>query len=308
MKTDSENTNFSLRHLRAVHAIWAEGSFARAADRLGVVPSALSETVRQLEELAGGALFDRRSRPPEPTTLGLGFLEETRPLLAELDGAVRQLRARARGLEGRLRIGAAPSAVSPLVAPALAAFRRRHPAIEVTLHDDIAEELARRVASGALDLAIAGRARSSPDLEQREIDADRFGLACHRDHPLAQRGGPVALEEIRAEELIHLDADTGTARLLAECPALPARLASGPVRCHSTIAQLCLVRAGAGIAILPREAALLFGDPRICLLEIAGLALERRLYLLLPKRAAPGAPVAAFLDELARQHGMGPSG
>ncbi|WP_236638194.1 helix-turn-helix domain-containing protein [Mangrovicoccus ximenensis] len=61
MKTDSENTNFSLRQLRAVHAVWTEGSFARAADRLGVVPSALSETVRQIEELAGGPLFDRRS-------------------------------------------------------------------------------------------------------------------------------------------------------------------------------------------------------------------------------------------------------
>ena len=69
MKSDSENTNFNLRHLRAVHAIWQEGSFVRAAERLGVVPSALTETVRQIEDIAGGALFDRRSRPPEPTAL-----------------------------------------------------------------------------------------------------------------------------------------------------------------------------------------------------------------------------------------------
>ena len=48
MKSDSENTNFNLRHLRAVHAIWQEGSFVRAAERLGVVPSALTETVRQI--------------------------------------------------------------------------------------------------------------------------------------------------------------------------------------------------------------------------------------------------------------------
>lgn len=300
MKTDSENTNFSLRQLRAVHAVWTEGSFARAAERLGVVPSALSETVRQLEELAGGPLFDRRSRPPEPTPLGLGFLEETRPLLDGLDGAVRHLRARASGLEGRLRIGAAPSAISPLVAPALARFRQAHPRIAVTLHDDIAEQLARMVAEGALDLAIAGRARSAPELEQREIGSDAFVLACPAGHPHVIRGLPVAPEEIDAAELVHLDADTGTARLLAECPSLPERLKSGPLHCHSTIAQLCLVRAGAGIAILPRNAAELFGDPAIRLLPLAGPPLERRLCLLLPKRRLPAPPVEAFLAELAR--------
>ncbi|WP_172327645.1 LysR family transcriptional regulator [Mangrovicoccus sp. HB161399] len=301
MKTDSENTNFSLRQLRAVHAVWTEGSFARAADRLGVVPSALSETVRQLEELAGGPLFDRRSRPPEPTPLGLGFLEETRPLLAALDGAVRHMRARARGLEGRLRIGAAPSAISPLVAPALAAFRRLHPGIAVTLHDDIAETLARMVAEGGLDLAIAGRARSSPELEQREIGGDPFVLTCHADHPFAAAGAPVAVDRIDPAELIHLSADTGTARLLAECAALPGPLKSGPLQTHSTIAQLCLVRAGAGIAILPRNAAELFGDPAIRLLPLAGLALDRRLCLILPKRRLPAPPVEAFLAELSRR-------
>lgn len=43
MKINSRNTNLNLRHLRALHAIQAEGSFARAADRLGVVPSALPQ-------------------------------------------------------------------------------------------------------------------------------------------------------------------------------------------------------------------------------------------------------------------------
>ena len=174
MKIDAENTNFNLRHLRAIHAIWAEGSFARAADRLGVVPSALTETVRQIEEIAGGSLFDRRSRPPVPTPLGLDFLKDTAPLLDALDQSLTRLRAQARGLHGALRLGAAPSAITPLIAPAIARFRAEHPQVILTLHDDVAETLATMVADGRLDLAVAGRAACSPALSRAPTTASSF--------------------------------------------------------------------------------------------------------------------------------------
>ena len=284
MKIDAENTNFNLRHLRAIHAIWAEGSFARAADRLGVVPSALTETVRQIEEIAGGALFDRRSRPPVPTPLGLEFLTDTAPLLDALEQSLIRLRARARGLHGTLRLGAAPSAITPLIAPAIARFRAEHPGVILTLHDDVAETLAAMVADGRLDLAAAGRARSSPDLVQTEIAADPFGLACCADHPLARTGAPVRLSDIDPQALIHLGTETGSSRLLAAHPGLPETLKTGPLRSHSTIAQLCLVRAGIGVALLPRNAVGLFNDPGIVFVPVSDLQLERKLYLLSPAR------------------------
>lgn len=294
MKLNSINTNLNLRHLRAAHTIWAEGTFANAAQKLGVVPSALSETIRQLEEIAGGALFDRGSRPPQPTPLGMHFLKETAPVLDALDLSLVHLGDYARGLRGSLCIGATPSAITPLVAPAVSIFRTAYPDVVVTLFDDVAESLAEMVADERLDLAIAGRARNSPDIVQTEITSDTFGLACAIDHPLAGCTEHLHLADIDPESLIHLGAQTGSSRLIASHPNLPEHLKSGPLRCHSTIAQLCLVRAGIGVALLPRNAVLLFNDPTICFLPVSDLTLERKLFLLTPARRTTSSVAEQF--------------
>ncbi len=305
MKINSENTNINLRHLRAVHAIWQEGSFVRAAEQLGVVPSALTEAVRQLEETVGHALFDRRLRPPRPTPLGLQFLEETRPLVDGLDRAMARLRDGAKLAHGTLAIGASPSAISGMVAPALATFRNAYPGVTVTLHDDIAEKLAALVSDGVLDLAIAGRAGKSPDLTQTEISRDPFGLACRTDHPLARKKPPVRLADIDPGNLIQLDGNTGTAQLLARHDALPLRFREGYLKTYSTVSQLCLVRAGVGIALLPREAVFLFNDPALAFINIADLQLTRSLYLLQPARRSLSHVAERFLALINQQRSAG---
>jgi len=298
MKIDSYNSNLNLRHLRAIHAVWREGSFAQAAMRLGVVPSALTTTIQQVETMAGGLLFDRRTRPPKPTPLGLDFLENTRPVLEQLDQALDDLRKNARSQVKTLRIGASPSAVSSIIAPALTEFRRSHPDIVVTLHDEVAEALARMVVDDQLDLAIAGRARTSPDLIQTPILKDKFGIACRSDHPFSHRGGPIQLYEIDPESVIHLSKKAGSAMLLSDAPSLPPALKCGTLQTHSTISQLCLVRAGVGVALLPRMALELFNDPEIRFVDIEDFNLERHLYLLLPAGRTPAESAERFLRHL----------
>lgn len=295
MKINSRNTNLNLRHLRVLHAIWAEGSFARAADRLGVVPSALTETIRQLEESAGMPLFDRRMRPPQLTEAGREFLEDTRPVLEALDHALERLQESASLGRGRLALGASPSTIGDLVAPALRCFRANHPAIAVRLHDGPAEELARMVVNGELDLAVAGYASSSPFLEIREIARDPFGLVVPVDHPLARLNRPPRLAEIDPATLIHLDEGTGTARLLADAPDLPPALKNGTLHVASTFGQLCLIRAGMGVGLLPQRAALLFDDPRLVFLNVADLRLQRRISLIWPAGRALSHVAARFM-------------
>lgn len=282
MKINADNTNINLRHLRAIHAVHATGSFARAADRLGVVPSALTEIVRQLEESAGAALFDRRMRPPQFTPLGLEFLQATAPALLALDDALEELRDSAALGRGRLQLGASPSTIKDLIAPALEVFRKAHPNIALSLQDGPAEDLAHRVISGALDLAVAGYAGHSPQLERIELDRDPVGLAVPKGHALTRLRRPLVLADIDPNDLIHLDAETGTSKLIADHAGLPKDLRTGPFRVASTFGQLCLIRSGAGVGLLPRKAALLFDDPQLTFLPISDLNLYRCMYLLLP--------------------------
>ena len=263
-----------------------------------MVPSALSETIRQLEESTGISLFDRKQRPAKPTEVGLAFLEETRPLLDGFDRAVSRLREASDLSRGNLAIGASPSAISGLLAPALASFRKTHPGITITLYDDIAEHLAQMVAQGKLDLAIAGRADRSPELVQKEISRDPFGLACPANHPLALAGRPARLEQINPQSLIHLDGDTGIARLLARCASLPAPMLQGGLHAHSTIGQLCLIRAGLGVALLPREAVQMMHDPQLAFVELADFALTRSLYLLTPSNRSLTNSTERFIEHL----------
>ena len=68
MKMIAEKQTINFRHLRALHAVAAEGSFSGAAESLGVVPSALSELMRQLEASVGAPLFDSSNVASSPSS------------------------------------------------------------------------------------------------------------------------------------------------------------------------------------------------------------------------------------------------
>lgn len=297
MKISSVNSNINLRHLRALQAIQAHGSFSRAASELGVVPSALTETIRQLEEAVGAELFDRSQRPPAPTPVALRFLQETAPLLDGLDRAVLRLQSGGGQSVGALSIGCTPSAITDLVAPALARFRVAYPLVQIRVYDDIAENLAGLVVKGELDLAVAGRARHSQDLRQIEIARDPFGLACSSSHPFAERKA-IMLDEVDPAQVIALSPGTGTQQLLASSSTVPAALRIGAMEAHSTIAQISMIRAGLGVGLLPRNALLLFGDPSLRFIELEDLNLWRTLYLLVPTQRKLTAAARAFSEML----------
>lgn len=137
--------------LAAFAAIAERRSFARAATHLGVTPSALSQTIRQLEARLGVRLLHRTTRSVAPSEAGERLLARVSPTLRELDAAVAETTANAAaGPSGRLRINLSRIAGELVVAPRLAAFTAAYPdvALELIIDDHMVDIVAARFDAG----------------------------------------------------------------------------------------------------------------------------------------------------------------
>jgi DNA-binding transcriptional LysR family regulator len=123
-----------LRQLRYFVAVAEEGHVTRAAERLGMGQPPLSQQIKALEAQLGLQLFRRKPRGVELTESGRVLLDEARVILARLEQAERAALSTARGEQGKLRVGVAPTApFHPFVPQVIRAFREAFPGVSVTL-------------------------------------------------------------------------------------------------------------------------------------------------------------------------------
>jgi DNA-binding transcriptional LysR family regulator len=150
-----------LANLTAFVAVADQRSFRAAASRLGVTPSALSHSMRQLEERLGVRLLHRTTRSVSLTDAGLRLLERLRPAISEIAGALEDLNQERQRPLGRLRIYAAYVAGAAVVAPIWARFLSTYP--EVHLELAVGDAPIDIVAKG-FDAGIGPRDRASADM------------------------------------------------------------------------------------------------------------------------------------------------
>src|SRR4029450_1025320 len=105
--------------LKAFVAVVERQSFARAAEHLGLSPSALSQTIRQLEVRLGGRLLNRTTRSVPPPAAGARLHERIAPLIRDMDEAVAETSSAAGQTRGTLRINTLGMAARQVIAPRL---------------------------------------------------------------------------------------------------------------------------------------------------------------------------------------------
>ena len=248
--------DLTLLGMRVVSEVAAHGSFTAAADALGYTQSAVSRQVAAMEDAAGSPLFERLARGVRPTGAGLVLLRHAGPVLDRVDAAMLELGGLQDRLEGRLALGAFPSALGALVPRALARLHRRYPAIVVTLREGTTPAQLRRLRAGRLELAVIAL---DPDahlpLDDLRIDLlleGRLLVAVPATHHLAQRG-TVDVIELRDGPWIVGDAGGGDPLLGIWPGTAPAPRIAHSVR--DWPARLGLVAAGLGFAVVPSIAA-----------------------------------------------------
>jgi DNA-binding transcriptional LysR family regulator len=241
--------DLDMRLIVTFDAVAVEGTFGRAAERLGYTQSAVSQQIASLERVIGAKVFDRPGgpRPVELTPLGARLLEHGRSLLTQLDRIADDLDRFRVGDAGRLRVGTFQSISNTVLPQLIGAMRRELPNLEiVAFESDYDEVLHDRLASGDLDLSfVVGDV--DPAFDTRHLINDPFRLLAR---PGQFPAGPVPVSVAGVEPLI--GQHPNSCQLLNEAGLRSAGVEPAYVfRSNDNGTVAAMVRAEMGVAVLP---------------------------------------------------------
>ena len=267
------------------------GTIRDAAARLFRTPSAVSMTLTQLERDLGAPLFqsDRKTRL---TALGDEVLPVAREVVRDHDRALDRIGAIAEGRDGRLHLASVPSVAAELMPRLLAEFLRARPGVRIELVDGDSRSVHAMVADGTVDLGVASPPAPGSGLRLTPLFRDRFRLVCRSGDPLAARPGPIRWQDLAGERLIGNDAAQAI-----EVDAYRALIADPALKARNVISLLALVRAGAGITLLPRLATVSM-RPDLVALPLADPAAEREVGVILREGRSPSPVCRDFMGDL----------
>lgn len=202
------------KQLRAFLAVAQTLSFAQACERLHLSQSALSLTIKALEEGLGGRLFSRTTRAVSLTPEGEALLPLARRLLADWDNAEDELRQRFTLKQGRVALASMPSFAGNLLPAVLRVFSDQYPSISVTVHDVINEQVMDMVRDRHVELGIAFEPEPSTPLTFTPLYTDRFVAVVPADSTLANQA-EVAWDALLEQPFITLQRPS-TVRVMLE--------------------------------------------------------------------------------------------
>jgi DNA-binding transcriptional LysR family regulator len=286
-----------LRHLQALVAVAEEGSFGRAATRLGFTQSAVSQQIASLERAVGGAVFDRPGGPRrvELTPEGELLLEHALAILERVELAADELGRLRAGESGRVSVGTFQSVSVRLLPDILGRLRSERPKVEVRLVEaDDEEELRRGVVEGTLDTSFVLSEPLDERLELIPVCEDPFVLIT----PAGAETGPVPVGRLNEVPLV--GQPSSSCQLLIDRGLQAGGVQPNYVfRSQDNGAVQAMVRAGMGYAVLP-GLAVDPNDPGIGILDLSPALPPRRIALALRAGRTRSAALDHFVD-LARE-------
>jgi DNA-binding transcriptional LysR family regulator len=185
-----ESVAMEIRWLEAFVAVAEELHFGRAAARLRLAQSPLSQTIRRLERELGVALFDRSTRSVALTPAGQALLPHAHRIFEELELARQSTRAMSGVVYGTLSIGFSGALNHLTLPPLTRAVRRRYPDVTLKLVGRVmTRDGVEQVERGSLDLAfVALPLAPSPVVRTRMIARVPLGAALPVDHDWRRSG------------------------------------------------------------------------------------------------------------------------
>ncbi len=270
-----------LRHLAALQAIAEEGSFGRAAARLGYTQSAVSQQIATLERVVGERLLERPGGPRAVslTEAGRLLLRHADAIVARLRAAQADLDALSTGSAGTLRVGTYQSVGKHILPSVLRRFAGAWPDVELRLTEsNTDQDLVERIERGDLDLTFADFQLWEGPFESVGLLEDPYVLVVQARSPLAARRRRPTLAEVAELPLIGFRQCRTSSRLEAHLRSegLDPRFV---FRSDDNGTVQAMVGAGVGVAIVPRLTVDL-NDASTAVVELGDAVPPRRISLL----------------------------
>jgi len=236
--------------LRSFLAVAEYGSLSAAARALELTQPTIGRHLDALERALRVRLFARSARGLSPTEAALDLVPHAKAMAATAAALERTASGEAADERGTVRLTASEVIGAEVLPAMIARFRRAHPAIAIELVlSNLNDDLLRREA----DIAVRMVRPAQQQLVARKIGDVPVQLYAHRNY--AKRCGvPKTLDELGAHDVIGYDAQTAVLNTL-NALGLSATREAFSVRTDSDLAQLALLRAGAGIGGMQKQLA-----------------------------------------------------
>ncbi len=290
-----------VKRLRVLREVASCGSFSAAADSLSYTQSAISQQIAALEREAGTTLVERSPRGVRLTDAGEALVRHTDAILARLADAEAELEAIAGLRGGRLRLAAFPTAAATVMPQAIARFREKHPAVELSMEPREPDDALAALKAGEVDIgAVILSDTEEPRVEGMELTHlldDPMYAMLPIGHPHAAKS-KLRLEDLAAEKWML--GSTG------KCPdtqiLLRACLGAGfdaQIAFHSDdyLAIQGLVASGLGVALIPDLALVAVRDD-VVVRALTGTTPVRRIFAATLKEGYCSPATSAMLQIL----------
>jgi len=278
-----------LEALRVFITVAEIGNIKEAAEKVCRTASAVSMTLKQLEQEVGGPLFES-DRKNSLTALGSFVLQTGKAQINSYDKAIATIRAYAQNKIGNLTLACVPSVAASLIPLLLPEFIKERPGIEVELFDIDSRSVRLMLESGQADIGIAGKPKSGALVAFEPLFCDRFKVICSSKNPLVQLNRSIQWLDLTGKELILNGASDKISiseyRTLSDNASITVR---------NVTSLLALINAGMGVTLLPALAAIDLPE-NVVALELEDTNLTRTVGLI-ERHNTSRSPVALAFRE-----------
>jgi DNA-binding transcriptional LysR family regulator len=295
------SAGYDLTTLALFRSVAETGNIAHAAARHGLVPSAVSKRIADLEAHVGTSLLRRHRRGVEVTAAGadlLGHAVALRDAVARMEA---QMVAHAEGRRGAIRVAANSSSISQFLPEDLAEFVAARPDLQIALTEMNSLEVLDAVRADRADLGVFSGLTDAPGITPLPYRRDTLVVVTPADHPLAGRAR-LTLAEIAPEPFVALQAGSSIQAFLDR------RAKELGTRIHTQVAVQSfdgvrrMVQARLGIAVLPFGAVEPYLDAtRIAMVPLDEPWATRELLIAIRDSKALGPQAAALITTLTGQ-------